>query len=105
MRYHYLNTMTKTETVRARIEPTLKKNVEKILKKLGMSTTDAITIFFRQITLHRGLPFSVNIPNKETLETFAKTDRGEELNKYEIIDELFKRLDELNEGNPDDKSI
>lgn len=85
--------MRKTETVRARIEPELKKSVEKILKKLGMSTTDAITIFFRQITLHRGLPFSVNIPNKDTLETFAKTDRGEELNTYDNIDELFDSLD------------
>ncbi len=34
--------MAKTATVRARIEPKLKADVEKLFKKLGLSNTEAI---------------------------------------------------------------
>ena len=34
--------MTKTATVRARIEPDLKTDVESLFKELGLSTTEAI---------------------------------------------------------------
>ena len=71
--------MAKTEVVRARIEPELKRNVEQLLEQLGLSTTEAIRLFFRQMELRRGLPFPVELPNAETLATFEKTDRGEEV--------------------------
>ncbi len=37
--------MTKTETVRARIEPELKRDAEAVLSELGLSTSEAITLF------------------------------------------------------------
>ncbi len=60
--------MAKTETVRARVEPELKRDAEAVLSELGLSTSEAITLFLRQITLRRGLPFPVHIPNQETRE-------------------------------------
>jgi DNA-damage-inducible protein J len=84
--------MAKTAMIMARTEPDLKTDVEKILKKLGMSTTDAINLFLSQIRLHRGLPFEVKIPNKTTLETFKKTDAGKELHEYKSVDEFFKKM-------------
>ncbi len=56
----------KTETIRARVTPGLKRDAEVILHKLGISTTEAITIFFRQIVMNKGIPFDVKIPNEET---------------------------------------
>lgn len=76
----------------ARTEPELKVEAEKILKKLGLSTTEAINLFLSQIRLHKGLPFEVKIPNKTTLETFRKTDEGKELVKCKDADDMFKKL-------------
>ena len=84
--------MAKTGMIRARTEPGLKSNVERILKKLGMTSTEAINLFYRQIQLRKGLPFDVRIPNKTTLETFKKTDAGIELNTYEILEEFAKKM-------------
>jgi DNA-damage-inducible protein J len=64
--------MAKTAMIVARIEPDLKADAEKILKKLGLSTTEAINLFLSQIRLYRGLPFEVKIPKKTTLETLNK---------------------------------
>jgi len=84
--------MAKTAMIMARTTPDLKKDVEKILKKLGMSTTEAINIFLSQIRLLQGLPFDVKIPNKTTRETFRKTDEGKELVKCKDADDMFKKL-------------
>ncbi len=84
--------MAKTAMIVARIEPDLKTDAEKILKKLGLSTTEAINLFLSQIRLHKGLPFEIKIPNKTTLETFRKTDEGKELVKCKDAEDTFKKL-------------
>lgn len=85
--------MSKTATVRARMEPALKKDVESLLSQMGISTTEAINMFFSQVRLRKGLPFPVEIPNEFTRETFEKTDRGEELHTYRDIEDMFEALD------------
>jgi len=85
--------MNRSATVRARVEPGLKAEVEKLLHQLGLNTTEAINLFYSQIRLRQGLPFPVEMPNAETLETFEATDRGEGLNSYESLDEMFEALD------------
>lgn len=84
--------MAKTAMITARVEPELKANAEKILKRLGISTTEAISLFLSQIRLQKGLPFEVKIPNKTTLETFRKTDEGKELNEYKSVDDFVKKM-------------
>ncbi len=68
--------MTKTATINSRIDPNLKFTVENIFKKLGLSTSEAITLFYKQVTLNRGLPFSVRLPNKETLSAIKEIEKG-----------------------------
>ena len=85
--------MNRTATVRARMEPGLKSDVEDLLERLGVTTTDAITMFFSQIRLRQGIPFPVEVPNESTRRTFEATDRGEELHAYRNLDEMFKALD------------
>ena len=86
--------MSRTATVRARIEPDLKADVEALLSQLGISTTEAINLFYSQIRLRHGLPFPVEIPNETTIKTFEKSDRGEEVVSYDSVDEMFEALDE-----------
>jgi len=58
--------MQKEATVRARIEPKLKAEVEDLFRKVGLSTTEAITLFYRQVKMRNGLPFDVVVPTKAT---------------------------------------
>lgn len=49
--------------VRARVDPRLKDETDKIFSELGISTTEAIRMFLAQVKLRRGLPFSVGLPS------------------------------------------
>lgn len=85
--------MNRTATIRARVEPGLKNDVEKLLHRLGLTTTEAITMFYSQIRLRQGLPFPVEVPNATTRKTFEATDRGEEINTFDSLDKMFAALD------------
>ena len=84
--------MAKEAMIRARIEPHLKAEVEDIFQELGLSITDAITLFYKQVKLNRGLPFEVRIPNKTTLRTFQDTDAGRKLVRSKDAREMFNKL-------------
>ncbi|WP_422409715.1 type II toxin-antitoxin system RelB/DinJ family antitoxin [Endozoicomonas sp. ALB122] len=58
-------TMAKETTVRARIDEALKEEAEQVLRKLGLTTSQAINLYFSQIVLRKGLPFDVVIPDKK----------------------------------------
>jgi len=84
--------MAKTAMVRARIEPQLKNRAEQVLSRLGLTATEAITIFYRQVELRNGLPFDVVIPNATTLRTFRDTDAGRDLVVCEDAEDMFRKL-------------
>lgn len=52
----------KSANLYARIEPDLKEQAEGILSSLGIPASNAITMFYKQIVLQRGLPFDVKLP-------------------------------------------
>lgn len=66
-----MNTL-RTDYINARIEPKLKASAHRALKKVGLSTSDAITLFLHQVVLHQGLPFDVRIPNAETVRAIKE---------------------------------
>ena len=70
------NQRAKTGMIRARIDPELKARAEAILGILGLNASDAIRLFYTQITLSDGLPFDVRIPNAETRETIREAREG-----------------------------
>jgi DNA-damage-inducible protein J len=78
--------------VRARMEPDLKAKAEKVIKRLGLSPTQAITLFYRQVELRKGLPFGVVIPKATTRKTFEDTDAGRNLVVCKDVDDMFEKL-------------
>lgn len=68
--------MPKNATINARVDERLKSRAEKVLRKVGVSTTEAITMLLHQIVLRQGLPFEVTIPNAETRRAMAELDAG-----------------------------
>ena len=85
--------MAKTEMIRARVEPDLKHQAEELFSELGLSATEAITLFYKQVTIHRGLPFDVKVPNAETLEALEQASSGVGLTEYAGLDDLKAGLD------------
>lgn len=84
--------MAKTAMIRARVDPELKSEAEEILHDLGISATEAITLFYQQVRLNQGLPFQVRIPNETTRQTFRDTDAGENVVAYADAEEMFRKL-------------
>jgi len=88
----YINSMSKNAVISARIEDKLKQSAESILKKLGISPSEAITIFYKQVELKNGLPFEVKLPNKVTLKTFKDSDEGKSVKSFKNAKDLYKDL-------------
>jgi DNA-damage-inducible protein J len=84
--------MIKSAMIRARVDPVLKKEAESVFQELGLSTTQAITLFYQQVKWYRGLPFEVRVPNEATRQTFAETDEGKNLVRAQDAEDMFKRL-------------
>ena len=82
----------KTRMIHARIDPRLKKSAERVFKQIGISTTEAIRLFLKQVELHRGLPFPVAVPNKETVAAMMETNNPEALKRYGSFRELRERI-------------
>lgn len=55
--------MAKSANLYARIEPEIKEQAEAILNALGIPASNAITMFYKQIILRKGLPFEVKLPD------------------------------------------
>lgn len=84
--------MIKSAMIRARMDPALKEEVERLFAELGLTTTQAITLFYQQVKLNGGLPFSVRVPNEVTRRTFEETDAGQNIVECDDADDLFSRL-------------
>ena len=86
--------MVKTSTIRARISPELKDSAEAIFDSLGLNASQAITIFYRQVELHNGLPFEVSLPtpNAVTRRSIAETESGDGLTVCKDADDMFAKL-------------
>ena len=78
--------------IRARTEQQIKNKAGKIFHTLGLSFTDAINLFFRQVILQQGLPFDVKIPNKTTLKAMEDVDKKHNLHKAKNAKDMFKQL-------------
>jgi DNA-damage-inducible protein J len=70
----------------------LNEEAEAILKKLGLNASQAITLFYQQIRLTRGLPLVLRVPNETTRQTMDDTDAGKNLIYCRDAQDLFARL-------------
>jgi len=80
--------MNKTATVHARLDHTTKIKSEAILKQIGMTPTEAVRLLYRQIALRGEFPVELRVPNALTANTLDKSDRDEEVEFVDSIEEL-----------------
>jgi DNA-damage-inducible protein J len=84
--------MSKTANIRARVEPELKTEVEKILSELGLTVSETVHLLYRQIRLQRGLPFDVRIPNELTTRTLKASQKGKSVKRFGSKKEFYADL-------------
>lgn len=84
--------MRKDAMINARVERRLKSKVDHIFGVLGLSPTEAITLFYKQVELNNGLPFEVKIPNKLTRKTLKDSQAGKNVKKFKSQRELYVDL-------------
>ncbi len=68
--------MAKSANLYARIEPEVKEQAENILSALGIPASSAITIFYKQIILQKGLPFEVKLPKEHPINIGELTEEA-----------------------------
>ena len=81
----------KSASVNVRINENIKQHAESILEDLGLSRAVAIDLFYRQIILHKGLPFDLKL-NTPPLSTSDFTSS-------ELEDILSRGVEETNNGH------
>ena len=96
----------KTANVNVRIQENIKKQAEEILKTIGISRATAIDIFYRQIILNNGIPFSLTIPkslpiredmDEQEFNTMIGTGYLQAITgQTHDIEEVFKEFEEEN---------
>ncbi|MDH3603578.1 MAG: type II toxin-antitoxin system RelB/DinJ family antitoxin [Candidatus Tectomicrobia bacterium] len=83
--------MSKAARIEARIDETLKQAAEAVFAQLGLSPSEAIRIFYRQVELHQGFPFDIRVPNAETVEAMKEIEEHpERMIRHSSVDEMFK---------------
>ena len=77
--------MAKTATVRARVEPSLKRDAEAVLREVGLTSSEAITLFLTQVKLNKGLPFEVNVPNAATRHAITEARARKNVETFDSV--------------------
>ena len=78
--------LNRSATISIRIEPQIKEEAESVLRQVGLSTSDAVNIYFRQIAMKHRIPFEIEaeMPARVNAESWTRE---------EFIDETQRRID------------
>ncbi len=85
---------TKTITVTARLDPETKRRAEEVFRDLQLTASQAITLFYRQVSRQGRLPFSdkTEIPNPATREAIAEARDRKRLARFDTTESLYDDL-------------
>lgn len=78
--------------VRARIDEGLKEEAAAVLADMGLTVSDVVRIVLTKIAKNKALPFEMLVPNKTTVDTIEKSERGEEVYYAKDANDLFDQL-------------
>ena len=98
--------LTKTANINVRIQENIKQQAEQILDTIGIPRATAIDMFYRQIILNNGIPFSLkipkNLPVRENMDEkafnslmangYAQSIQGDSYDIDDVFEELEKEL-------------
>ena len=83
--------MASDAAIFVRIDSKTKMEAEAILKQLGVTPSSLINMLYHKVILTGGIPFSINLPNREPLAVGG-------LSEEEIMKIVQKGVDDVNAG-------
>ena len=89
--------MQNSNVLHVRMDSKLKNNVSKILESLGLTESDAVKLFYRQVELHGGLPFDIKLPERilaeqKLIKELKKGEESFDRGEYYSIEDSKKDL-------------
>ena len=91
--------MEKSTTLNLRVNPTIKKQAEDVLKQLGVPMSSAVDMFLRQITLTGGIPFAVSLPKAPAVIN------ADAMTMEQFRGELVAGYEDMKRGNTQDAAV
>lgn len=85
--------MSHSAIIHARIDSSTKEATERILNSIGLTPTEAIRLFYRQIAMRGEFPLELRVPNASTADALLRADQGEDLESFSSADELYASWD------------
>ena len=85
--------MSQSAVVHARIDQATKTATEKVLDALGMTPTEAIRLFYRQIAIRKSFPLELHVPNKLTASVLTKSDKNLDIETFDTTGDLYASWD------------
>lgn len=85
-----------TDQINVRIDTSTKLAAEAVFELLGLSATDAVRMFYRQVAMRQGLPFEARVVTPPTKEKASRKMSKALIDKFVqkhklTLDELAKR--------------
>jgi len=77
--------MPKEATVKSRISYELKNEVDQVLSSLGMTSSEAIRLFYKQMAMRQEFPLELKVPNEVTANALNAP----------LLDSVYMDADEL----------
>lgn len=82
----------KTEQIIVHVKPEIKADAMSVFEKIGISVSEAVSLFLTHIVTEKRIPSDMHIPNEETLRAFQDSDSGRDMKTCETLDELYEDL-------------
>ena len=83
--------MSSDAVVRARIDTQTKERAVEALQAMGLSVSDAIRLLMVRIADEQQLPFTVQVPNKATVQAMEEIEAGKG-KRFKQAEDLFEDL-------------
>ena len=75
-----------------RVEKDFYDEARGILKQFGLTFGDAVNLFLAKITIEKGIPFDLKLPNEELKNRIKKIEKKENTSEYKNSNQLFDDL-------------
>lgn len=86
-----MGALLKNTDVRCRIDEELKARATEVLNACGLSVSDAMRLFLRQVVETQGLPFEVRVPSDKTAR--AMIEARDIRQRFNSIDDMLREAD------------
>ena len=86
--------MAKTATIHVRIDDNTKQAAVAVLDTLGISIAEAVTLYFKQVALRKGIPFELTIP-EQVGRNFDRVSEFKRDDLQKVLDVVPDSVDEL----------